>query len=168
MAQSTASSTSGVATQPKLLYSFDAVMSKVNDSNGKFMAWKMTISRSSFPASALKNGETLTASLDPVKYSNSFEQYGRLLNLSTLPSDLYKYTVTASSDSFTVTGMTETTVRVALVDLVSQSNSNTNVRLVRPPVNFRVYEKQSSTQPTTEEADVGGLVGMFGEDNGDY
>ncbi len=149
------------------LYTFDSYLSKVTDENGRFMAWKMTSSRNSFPASQIAPGESHTFTLDPVKYSNSFEQYRRLLNLETLPAQMYEYTISATDDSFSVTGMTETTVRVAIVDLVSKSNPNTKLMMVRPPINFRVH---ALPQKPTEDVDVGAgnLFNMFGENDGDY
>lgn len=158
-------SSTQATTTPTPLYSFDSDLSKVTDSAGKFQAWKMTMARSAFPSSQLAAGSTHTFTLDSVKYANSFEQFSRLLNLPTLPAQMYEYTVSATDDSFTITGMTETTVRIAIVDLVNKSNPNTKLMMVRPPINFRVYALPSKS--TDDEVDLGGL-NMFGECNGDY
>lgn len=164
MAQSTQSA-------PAPLYTFDAHLSKVTDSEGKFQSWKFTIAKKDFPASQLGTGESHTFVLDSDKYKNSFEQYSRLLGLSTVPESLYTYTVSATEDSIVVTGMTESTVRIAVVDLVSKSNSNTKLMMVRPPISFRVYSTVKTTPTTdggeTADVDLGGVFGMFGE-AGDY
>ena len=164
-------SQSAQSTKPvsKQLFSFDANMKKVTDTNKKFLGWQFTIAKKDFPTSELKAGQTYNFTLDAAKYRSSFEQYGRLLNVDVLPESLYSYTVSATTDSITVTGMTETTVRVAIVELINKSNPNTKVMLVRPPVNFRVYELPSLTE-NNDSVDVyaDGMFNMFGTDDDDW
>ena len=142
------------------MYAFDAKLSKLTDDNKNFVAWQFSMDRASFPASQLPNGETRSFTLDRTTYATSFNNFTQLFGTS-LPDALFAYTVTAENDRFYVKGMTEATVRAAVVDLVALSNADTKVMmLARPPVTFRVYE---------EEQEFSGITCIFGpEDGGDY
>lgn len=160
------SSTQSVSAEPT--YSFDAQLSKVTE-NGKFVTWQYSMPRNSFPTSQLSAGSSHTFVLDKVKYANSFGHYTQLLEPlgMEVPEGFYTYTVSATEDTILVKGMTESTVRIAVVDLVTTSNSKSlKVMMVaRPPVSFRVYEQQSVKEPDEEFT---GFTGLFPDADGDY
>ncbi len=143
------------------LHQFDVHISKHINAD-VFTAWKATINRASFPNINLKDGEQQCAHLDEVKYRNSFSLYLQLCD--SLPSKLFDYAVAIDGENLIITGITETTVRVAIVDLVTSLIPSASVKMVRPPTNFRVY---APTQPVQSE-DVGGIGSIFGGDDGDY
>jgi hypothetical protein len=143
------------------LHQFDVYISKHVDAD-VFTAWKATINRSSFPNVNLSNDKEQTYHLDEDKYKNSFSLFLQLCD--SLPSKLFDYVVSIDGDNVVITGLTETTVRVAIVDLVTSQIPNASVKLVRPPTNFRVY---APTQAVQSE-DIGGISSIFGGDDGDY
>jgi hypothetical protein len=136
-------------------YQFDVYITKQMNGTG----WKATISKSSFPALQFLDK---TAHLNEDKYKNSFSAF--LLLCDTLPSRLFDYSVATEGDNIVITGLTETTVRVAIVDLVNSVVSGASVKMVKPPTNFRVYVPEKST---VENVDGLADIGCF-FDNGDY
>lgn len=137
-------------------YQFDAYVTKQNG------GWKATINKTLFPF-LTQNTSNKTIHLNEEKYKHVFSSF--LLLCETLPSNLFDYTVCLDEDNVVITGLTETTVRVAIVDLVSSFMPDASVKMVKPPINFRVYSSQK--QPAVENVDCFGDVGCF-FDNGDY
>jgi hypothetical protein len=136
--------------------------------------WKATINAFSFPPfvdKIVSYGDTtvnptlpqgIIIHLDEDKYKNSFSAFLQFCH--TLPSKLFDYTLAREGDNIVITGLTETTVRVAIVDLVNQIVSGASVKMVKPPTNFRVYVKANSTVENVDGlADIGSFF-----DNGDY
>jgi len=134
-------------------YQFDVYITKQMD------GWKATISKASFPALQFSDK---AVHLNEDKYKNSFNAFLQLCD--TLPSRLFDYSVTTEGDNIVITGLTETTVRVAIVDLVNSVVSGASVKMVKPPTNFRVYVPAKST---VENVDGLADIGCF-FDNGDY
>lgn len=146
------------------LHTFSAQLKRVTE-NGASVGWEFRVSRSSFPNTEFQEGSTTSFVLDGNKYAKSFESYKTFLQslgVTELPSSLLEYTVSSSSTEIVVRGLTETTVRVAVVDMVTKSNGNVKLTMTRPEVTFRVYKAPEETEESFD-----GFVGMFG-DNADY
>lgn len=111
-------------------------------------------------------GSTASFTLDANKYAKSFASYKNFvksLGVDELPESLLTYTVTSTATEIIVSGLTETTVRVGVVDLVTKSNGAVKMTMTRPEVTFRVYK----TKEPEEETNVS-FGGLFGEEEGDY
>lgn len=133
-------------------YQFDAYVTKHID------GWKATIDKTLFPFPTNK-----TNHLNEEKYRHVFSSY--LLLCDTLPSKLFDYSICVDGNNVVITGLTETTVRVAIVDLVNSLIPDASVKMVKPPINFRVYVPQK--QSVVENVDCLGVIGHF-FDAGDY
>ena len=143
------------------LHQFDVHLSKHIEGD-VFTAWKVIINKSSFPNINLKDGEKQCAHLDEIKYGNSFSLFLQLFD--SLPSKLFDYVISIDGDNLIITGITETTVRIAIVDVVTSLIPNASVKMVRSPTNFRVYAPK---QPAQSE-DVECIGNIFGGDDEDY
>ena len=141
-----------------LVNKFDVYLSK-QASDNKFK-WKATINKSSFPKINLTN-EPKLFHLNEEKYKKSFE--AMLDVFGVLPSSLFDYNVSLNGEEIIITGVTETTVRIAIVDLITQTISNASIKLVRPPLDFRVYVPQETSNPIETEVDLGGIFGDIGD-----
>ena len=141
-----------------LVNKFDVYLSK-QASDNKFK-WKATINKSSFPKINLTN-EPKLFHLNEEKYKKSFE--AMLDVFGVLPSYLFDYNVSLNGEEIIITGVTETTVRIAIVDLITQTISNASIKLVRPPLDFRVYVPQETSNPIETEVDLGGIFGDIGD-----
>lgn len=136
-------------------YQFDVYITKQTDGT----CWKATISKTSFPVLPFSNK---TVHLNEDKYKNSFSAFLQLCD--TLPSRLFDYSVAVEEDNIVITGLTETTIRVAIVDLVNSVVSGASVKMVKPPTNFRVYVPANSNVENVDNlADIGGFF-----KDGDY
>ncbi len=124
------------------LYQFDVHISKHLDAN-VFTAWKATINKTSFPNINLRNGQQQSLHLDEFKYRSSFNLFLQICD--NLPNKLFDYTVGIDDDNLVITGITETTVRVAIIDLITALIPSAGVKIVSPPTNFRIY---ASTEPS--------------------
>jgi hypothetical protein len=147
------------------LHTFTAQLQRVVE-NGQSVGWEFKVSRSSFPNSEFSVGFSSSFVLDGQKYARSFESYKTFvqsLGVTEFPLSLLKYTVTSTDDFIVIRGLTETTVRVAVVDLVSRSNGNIKMTMTRPATTFRVYKDSQNTEDVVPD----GFGSMFG-DVGDY
>ena len=141
------------------LHQFDVYISKnVNDDS----VWNATINRVSFPYVNQSNDKKQLFHLNEIKYRKSFSSFLQLCD--SLPSKLFDYTISIEGDNLVIAGLTETTVRVAIVDLITERLPCASVKMIKPPINFRVYI------PTEPEIPDGGFemcnIGMLG--GGDY
>jgi hypothetical protein len=137
----------------ELKHQFD-VNFKINTSQN---VWNAVISKTSFPY-AITNS---CNHLNEETYKQSFSLLNTLLgNDYVLPSVLFDYNVTVNDTDIVVSGISEITVRVAIVDLLKQNTPGILVKMVRPAFNFRVYETK------TEKVDDNvSLTGIFGEED---
>jgi len=142
-----------------LLNKFDVCLSKHHNDNDKFR-WKATINKTSFPKINLTN-EPKLFHLNEEKYKKSFEAMLDVFGF--LPSSLFDYNVLLNGEEIIITGVTETTVRVAIVDLITQTTSNASIKMVRPPLDFRVYIPNETSTPIEAEVDLGGIFGDIGD-----
>jgi hypothetical protein len=138
---------------------------------GTFVAWKATINKLAFPNIKLSSGVN-SFHLDENKYKDSFKLF--LQMFGSIPSTLFDYNVFVNGEDIVITGLSETTVRIAIVDLTTGVVPGASVKMVRPPTNFRVYEPiTSSTNPTSNSSqetqldELEPLGNIFGTD-GDY
>jgi hypothetical protein len=149
--------------------SFDAHLSKKISADGKFSAWRFTIKMSDFPFVKLADGDEFINWLNVDTYKESFEPYYKMfasVGITTIPEEFYSYTVERHGDEITISGLSETTVRVAIVNIVRNADSNTKVMMVRPPINFRVHKTKHNEEPVIENV---GFAGFFDQsDSGDY
>ena len=141
-----------------LVNKFDVYLSK-QISDNKFK-WKVTINKSSFPKINLTN-EPKLFHLNEEKYKKSFE--AMLDVFGVLPSCLFDYNVSLNGEEIIISGVTETTVRIAIVDLITQTISNASIKMVRPPLDFRVYVPQETSTQMEVEVDLGGIFGDIGD-----
>jgi hypothetical protein len=137
-------------------HQFDVQITKhVNDNID--VAWKATIKKSSFPEVHLTSDKSYNLHLNEEKYHNSFRLFSQIFG--TLPATLFDYRVSISGDDLVITGLTETTVRVAIVDLITSNFPNASVKMVKPPVNFRVYLPAVTSAPAEIDNDISGIFG---------
>lgn len=147
------------------LHQFDVKISKCTEKNSD-VCWNAIIDKSSFPnIIPLKNDGANLFQLDENKYKNSFSLFLKVFGK--LPSTLFDYSVFVPSNSneIIISGLTETTVRVAIVDLMTNIIPNANVKMVRPPINFRVYAPTPNND--IDVSNDNSLFNIFGE-TGDY
>lgn len=155
-------------TTDELLHTFSAQLKRVLK-EGETIGWEFRVQRSSFPNSEFNVGSTTSFTLDHEKYSKSFASYKNFvgsLGMSELPKSLLEYTITSTDTEIIVSGLTETTVRVAVVDLVSKSNGNVKLTMTRPETIFRVYKSKNENEDSNVVTSCSGLFGDF--ENGDY
>ena len=119
------------------------------------VAWKATIKKSAFPNINLTSENSYH--LNEEKYHNSFRLFSQIFG--TLPTTLFDYSVSISEDNLVITGLTETTVRVAIVDLITSIIPTASVKMVKPPVNFRVYVPIETSTPVEIDNDISGMFG---------
>ena len=148
-------------------YRFDVYLSKHTDANGITDGWKASINKTDFVS--VVNG---TYTLDSDKYKSSFQSIADAFGH--LPDIMFAYTVNLVGDNVEIVGLTETTVRVAIVDLVTKKHADASVKMVRPPLDFRVYLPTTSTAPATDPASAEppepavNISSIFGTMDGDY
>lgn len=138
-----------------LLNKFDVYFSKQDNGNDKFR-WKATINKSSFPKINLTN-EPKIFHLNEEKYKKSFEPMFDVFGF--LPNSLFDYNVLLNGEEIIITAFTETTVRIAIVDLITHSLPNASIKMVRPPLDFRVYVPHETSTPIETGVDLGGIFG---------
>lgn len=147
-------------------HQFDSYLSKHMDEEGNFVAWKATINKTSFPNVKLSSGVN-SFHLDENKYKDSFKLFLQIFG--SVPSSLYDYSVFVNGEDIVITGLSETTVRIAIVDLSTSAVPGASVKMVRQPTNFRVYAPvtSSNSDPSSHQEDLEPLGNIFGLD-GDY
>ena len=122
----------------KPLYQFDVYISRCHYGDSyDTISWKATIDRASFPNIDLSNGNQKTFHLDEYDYENCFNVFLQLYDF--LSPKLFDYSVNIDDDNLFITALTETTVRAAIVDLITSHIPHAQVKLVRQPTNYRVY-----------------------------
>jgi hypothetical protein len=62
-----------------------------------------------------------------------------------------------------ITGVAETTFRVAIVDLITQLIPNVSVKMVRPPLDFRVYTDLKHLESNEIDTNISGIFGITGD-----
>ena len=131
-------------------YQFDVVVGE-NTFDGVTIGWKALISKAQFPKISKLENTVQVFYLDKDKYKNSFQQFTLLFD--TIPDKLFEYKAYIDEDNVVITGLTETTIRVAIVELITNLNSKFSVKMVRPPLNFRVYcdETQNYTNSSNQD-----------------
>jgi hypothetical protein len=147
-----------------LAHQFDVYLSKYSKDNDHTFAWKASIDKAKFPKVSVHGG----GHLDEEKYKSSFQPIFDIFG--SLPSQLFDYTVQDTADTIDIFGPTETTVRVAIVDLITGVLPKASVKMVRPPLDFRVYvpSAQTATMTATTEEQLAVPLNIFGNMEGDY
>jgi|SaaInlStandDraft_6_1057023.scaffolds.fasta_scaffold07590_5 hypothetical protein len=147
------------------LFAFDAYLRR-DTVDGEFVAWEFVVNKTIFPVPTdnFENGVSYDFTLDSDKYSKSFAPYKKMFNVETLPENMYKYSLKIDGDFLYISGISETTVRVAVTDTVTKQIPDTKLKLVRPPVNFRVYKEDE----VVDEVDLGNMFLFGGAEDGDY
>lgn len=95
--------------------------------------------------------------LDEVKYRKSFALFYQLF--TEVPTSLFDYSVSVVDNELVVTALTETTVRVAIVELIMSKIPTASVKMVKPPLNFRVYLPTEEAVSTEVDHCLGGMFG---------
>lgn len=139
-------------------FKFHVNVSKIT-SNDKIL-WKATINKKSFPNINVTESPKLYH-LDEQKYRTSFKSIFDLFG--SLPTSLFDYEVSLNGDEIMITGVTETTVRVAIVDLITQLIPNVSVKMVRPPLDFRVYTDLKQLESNEIDTNISGIFGITGD-----
>lgn len=98
------------------IYHIDSNIS-LNIENGNYVGWKAIIKKNIFHKLPQLSNYKKTFYLDYNKYKNYFQQYLQLLN--TLPSKFLKYEAYIDGDNVVIIGLTDTTVRVSILELSS-------------------------------------------------
>ena len=122
----------------KPLYQFDVYISRCHNGDSyDTTSWKATIDRASFPNIDLSNYNQKTFHLNEYGYQDCFKVFLQLYDF--LSPKLFDYSVNIDDDNLVITALTETTVRAAIVDLITFHIPHSQVKLVRQPTNYRVY-----------------------------
>jgi len=136
-------------------FKFDVNVSKFT-SNDKIL-WKSTINKGSFPNINVTETPKLYH-LDEQKYRTSFQSIFELFG--SLPNSLFDYEVSLNGDEIMITGVIETTFRVAIVDLITQLIPNASVKMVRPPLDFHVYTPLKQLETNEIDSNILEIFGI--------
>jgi hypothetical protein len=136
--------------EPK--YQFDVFISK-DPTNLHHIA---TVNKTLFPPIS----HTGLFQLDENKYQKYFQIFRELYGEETpLPTKLFEYSVDINDTDIVISGITEITTRIAIVELISDVvlNPDIKIKMIRHPYNFRVYYSDTVNNDNIEFGNIFGI-----------